>query len=51
VTMLAARCYALSIPVDPGRLYDGQDPNFELWLIGICERLEAAHRDANRSSK
>jgi hypothetical protein len=39
------RCVVLGIAADPGRLYDGDDPLYELWLHGLCERVEAVKRD------
>lgn len=45
------RCAVLGIAADPGRLYDGDDPFYELWLMGVCERVEATHREAESRAK
>lgn len=45
------RCALLEIAADPGRLYDGDDPLYELWLMGVVERVEAAHRSARQREK
>lgn len=34
----------LGIAVDPGRLYDGDDPLFELWLMSVVDKVHATKR-------
>lgn len=46
MTTLVVRCVALEVPVDPGRIYDGEDPMYELWLTSVCDRVEALRRQA-----
>jgi hypothetical protein len=33
--------------VDTYRIYHGDDPKYELWLIAVCEELEQIHREQN----
>jgi hypothetical protein len=51
VTQLALRLWALEIAADPGRLFYGDDPLYELWLIGLCERAEGIRREQERKAK
>lgn len=48
MTDLAVQCALLGIAADPGRLYDGDDPFYELWLHEVVDRVAAAHREAGR---
>ncbi len=44
MTRLAHDCALLGIPADTGRLFDGDDPNYELWLVGLVERVNHTKR-------
>ena len=44
VTSLAVQAVLLEIPVDLNRLYDGDDPLYELFLVSVVERVADAHR-------
>ncbi len=50
MTILAQRCALLEIAVDPGRLYFGDDPTFEVWLSGLADAVEQAKREAYEES-
>jgi hypothetical protein len=39
MTGLAHDCAMLGIPVAPERLYDGDDPYYELWLSQVLDRV------------
>lgn len=47
MTQLAFSAAMLGIPVDVGRLYDGNDPYFEGWLEAVTEMVYEAHRKQN----
>ena len=51
MTDLAYACAALELPVDPGRLYDNEDPYFHYWLAGLVDRLAARRRRENAELK
>jgi hypothetical protein len=51
VTQLALRCVALEVAADPGRLFYGDDPLYELWLIALCDRVEGMRREQQKESK
>lgn len=44
MTNLAVQAVLLEIPVDLNRLYDGDDPLYELFLVGVVDRVAEAHR-------
>ena len=44
MTSLAVQAVLLEIPVDLNRLYDGDDPLYELFLVSVVERVADAHR-------
>jgi hypothetical protein len=44
VTTLAVACALLEIPVDPGRLYDSDDPAYLGWLGQVVEQVNSRHR-------
>lgn len=44
MTILAHNAALLGIPVDAGRLYDGDDPYFERWLHSVSEMVFATLR-------
>jgi hypothetical protein len=47
VTTLAHDATLLGIPVDTGRLYDGDDPGYELFLWALITRLQDTIRQQN----
>lgn len=47
MTTLAHHAALLGIPVDTGRLYDGDDPGYELFLWALVERVQATLRQQN----
>ena len=46
MTTLAHNCAVLGIPVDPYRLWKGDDPYFERWLSVLVDRVSATRRAA-----
>lgn len=40
MTLLAHDAAMLGLPVDTARLYDGDDPHYELWLWAVVDRLK-----------
>lgn len=51
MTELMVNCALLEIPVDPGRLFDGDDPNFELWLSTVVDLVNSKRREQNRTAR
>jgi hypothetical protein len=51
VTTLAVDCARLRIAVDPGRLYDAEDPNYLLWVSMLVDRVSAANRQAKAEAE
>lgn len=39
MTSLVHEATLLGVPVDTGRLYDGDDPGYELFLWGVIDRV------------
>lgn len=44
MTDLAVQATLLEVPVNLDRLYDGDDPNYELWITEVVDRVGAVHR-------
>lgn len=44
MTQLASAVAVLGIPVDVGRLYDGDDPYFVAWLASVADMVYEARR-------
>lgn len=44
MTTLAVQAALLEIPVDLTRLYEGDDPLYELWLADVVDRVAQVHR-------
>lgn len=59
MTDLAHDAALLGISVDTVKLYEGDDPNYELWLYALTERVrstrikitEAQRQEAKRTKK
>jgi hypothetical protein len=51
VIQLAHDCVMLEIPVDTGRLYDGDDPYYELWLRTLAQKVEVTKRAQAQQAK
>jgi hypothetical protein len=51
VTQLAHNCALLGIAVDPGRLYDRDEPMFHRWLEGLVDKVNATKRAQERQSR
>lgn len=49
MTDLMYRCAMLEVAVDPGRLYDGDDPYFEIWLSTVLDRVNAKKREQSKA--
>lgn len=45
--MLAFSAAMLGIPVDAGRLYDGNDPHFAAWVAMLADMVYEARRKQN----
>jgi hypothetical protein len=41
----------LRVPFDTFRLYDGDDPEYELWLSVVADRVEDTLREQNAVAK
>lgn len=50
MTDLAHDCALLKIGVDTGRLYDGDDPHYEIWLSALRDRVAATRRRVNETN-
>lgn len=48
MTLLVSEAALLGIPVDTGRLYDGDDPGYELFLWAVVRRTVDRMRQMNR---
>lgn len=44
MTTLAHNCAVLGIPVDPFRLYEGDDPTFESWLESVVDMVNQTNK-------
>lgn len=44
--MLVHEAAILGVPVDTGRLYDGDDPGYELFLWAVVDRVSETARRA-----
>lgn len=51
MTQLAHDCVLLGIPFDPIWLYEKDDPNYELWLWGLIERVAETKREQAEKAK
>lgn len=45
MTQLAHDAALLGIPADTGRLYDGEDPDYLLWLSQVVDRVNESRRE------
>jgi hypothetical protein len=44
VTQCARDAVLLGINIDASRLYDGEDPHYELWLLALIEEVSDMRR-------
>jgi hypothetical protein len=51
VTILAHDAALAGLSVDTTRLYDGDDPYYELWLSALIDRLIETKRSAAAAQK
>lgn len=51
MTTLAHDATMLGIPVDTGRLFDGGDPSYELWIASLIERVHATKQRQARQEQ
>lgn len=51
MTQLAHDLALLRIPFDSWRLFDGGDPNYELWLHMVIGRVNTTNRINNEKAK
>lgn len=49
MTLLVHEAAILGVPVDTGRLYDGDDPGYELFLWAVVERVADTMRRRQNS--
>lgn len=51
MTQLAHDCALLKIPVDFHLLYTNDDPNYELWLEQLADRVSLTRKANAKASK
>lgn len=51
MTQLAHDCAILRVTYDSSRLFDGGDPDYELWLHEVCEKVSATNRAEKKASQ
>lgn len=51
MTSLAVSAALLGLSVDTRSLWLDDDPDYELWLGCVVDRIDAAHREAEKKGK